>query len=344
MEQRGCKCTVRGSINHDEYFHVERIVRPGETISSKTHESQVGGKGANQAVAIVRAGGIAYFYGTVGRDGTWVTDKMKHYGIDVGGIIVSDDPTGRAIIQVAADGENSIVLFPGANHSELHEKQFMQESPGYFPETSHLLLQNEIHPRSMAYALDNARNATIIYNPSPLPSDQELSRFPWNKIDWLIVNEAEAAGICRSLNRSRANTTANMSTRELVFLLSAHPSFATTNIICTLGGDGVLAFIPTFHRPKTAHEAPSFMHLQAAKLQGEIRDTTGAGDCFTGYFVQGLMEFGPYAKVGKTIREQEIARILKMSVYAAGMCVEKMGTIESIPTRAQVEARMSASP
>ena len=214
-----------------------------------------------------------------------------------------------------------LVLYPGANHSELHEKQFMQESQGFFPETSHLLLQNEIHPRSMEYALDNARNATIIYNPSPLPSDQELSRFPWNKIDWLIVNEAEATGICRSLNRSRANTTANMSTRELVFLLSAHPSFATTNIICTLGGDGVLAFIPTFHRPKTAHEAPSFMHLQAAKLQGEIRDTTGAGDCFTGYFVQGLMEFGPYAKVGKTIREQEIARILKMSVYVSAICL-----------------------
>ena len=212
-----------------------------------------------------------------------------------------------------------LVLYPGANHSELHEEQFMQESQGFFPETSHLLLQNEIHPRSMQYALDNARNATIIYNPSPLPSDQELSRFPWNKIDWLIVNESEATGICRSLNRSRANTTANMSTRELVFLLSAHPSFATTNIICTLGGDGVLAFIPTFHRPKTAHEAPSFMHLQAAKLQGEIRDTTGAGDCFTGYFVQGLMEFGPYAKVGKTVREQEIARILKMSVYVSAI-------------------------
>ena len=212
-----------------------------------------------------------------------------------------------------------LVLYPGANHSELHEEQFMQESQGFFPETSHLLLQNEIHPRSMQYALDNARNATIIYNPSPLPSDQELSRFPWSKIDWLIVNESEATGICRSLNRSRANTTANMSTRELVFLLSAHPSFATTNIICTLGGDGVLAFIPTFHRPKTAHEAPSFMHLQAARLQGEIRDTTGAGDCFTGYFVQGLMEFGPYAKVGKTVREQEIARILKMSVYVSAI-------------------------
>lgn len=210
-----------------------------------------------------------------------------------------------------------LVLFPGANHSELHEKRFMQESQGFFPETSHLLLQNEIHPRSMEYALDNARNATVIYNPSPLPSDQELNRFPWNKIDWLIVNEAEAAGICRSLNRSRANTTTTMSTRELVFLLSAHPSFATTNIICTLGGDGVLAFIPTFHRPKTAHEAPSFMHLQAVKPQGEVLDTTGAGDCFTGYFVQGLMEFGPYAKVGKTIREQEIARILKMCVYVS---------------------------
>ena len=232
--------------------------------------------------------------------------------VSVCALVLLNFGTSRPLIHL-------LVLYPGANHSELHEEQFMQESQGFFPETSHLLLQNEIHPRSMQYALDNARNATIIYNPSPLPSDQELSRFPWNKIDWLIVNEAEATGICRSLNRSRANTTANMSTRELVFLLSAHPSFATTNIICTLGGDGVLAFIPTFHRPKTAHESPSFMHLQAAKLQGEIRDTTGAGDCFTGYFVQGLMEFGPYAKVGKTIREQEIARILKMSVYVSAI-------------------------
>lgn len=66
------------------------IVRPGETLSSHGHERRVGGKGANQAAAIVRAGGRAEFYGSVGQDGTWVRDKMQTYGINVDGIIVSE--------------------------------------------------------------------------------------------------------------------------------------------------------------------------------------------------------------------------------------------------------------
>ncbi|KAF8155463.1 Ribokinase-like protein [Crassisporium funariophilum] len=310
-------CTVRGSINNDEYFYVNHIARPGETISSHGHESRVGGKGANQAVAIVRAGGIAEFYGTIGKDGLWVKDRMMNYGIDVKGIIISEEHIGRAIIQVDDNGENSIILFPGANHSELHEKQFMQQPEGSFPLTSHLLVQNEIHMRSTCYALNNSRNTTVIVNPSPLPSTSDILEFPWDKVEWLIVNEAEAAGLYESILGHRIKESMPMSTQELISLLSAQPSFEGTNIICTLGSDGVLAFIPTFHRPRSASEAPSFMHLPAAKLQGEVQDTTGAGDCFTGYFVQGLMQYGPHAKVGKDIKEQDIAKILKTCVYVS---------------------------
>jgi len=333
-------CTVRGSINHDEYFHVRHIVRKGETISSHAHESRVGGKGANQAIAIARAGGTVQFYGTIGKDGTWVRDSMMNCGIDVSGIIVSDEPTGHAIIQVDENGENSIILFPGANHSKLHEKQFVRESKDWFPETTYLLLQNEIDMQSTYYALYNARNATVILNPSPLPSPSEIRELPWHKVDWLIVNEAEAEGLYLSMSGTE-ETPPSMSTRELVTLLSTQPLFNETNIVCTLGADGVLAFIPTFHRRITAHEVPSFIYLPAARLQGEIRDSTGAGDCFTGYFVQGLMEFGPNAVVGKDIKELDIMRILKISVYAAGMSVEKLGTIDSIPTRGEVEERLA---
>ncbi|GLB45170.1 putative catalyzes the phosphorylation of ribose at O-5 in a reaction requiring ATP and magnesium [Lyophyllum shimeji] len=339
-----CRCAIRGSINNDEYFYVRSIARPGETISSHRYEHRVGGKGANQAIAIIRAGGIADFYGTVGEDGLWVKDAVAQLGLDSNGIIVSDVPTGRALIQISDSGENSIILFPGANHNRLHEQRWSRDGTAYdFPESTHLLLQNEIHWESTLYALNNSGNATTIYNPSPMPSPDQIKSFPWNKVDWLIVNEGEAEDLYNALCEPNGRPAGSVprSHRELLSLLSGQPAFATTNIICTLGKDGVLAFIPAFHRPKTAHEAPSFMHFPAATLQGTIRDTTGAGDCFTGYFVQGLMEFGPGARVGDEIREQDVAKILKICIQAAGMCVERPGTIDSIPTMSEVEARMS---
>ena len=170
--------------------------------------------------------------------------------------------------------------------------------------------------QSTHYALYNARNATVILNPSPLPSPSEIREFPWYKVDWLIVNEAEAEGLYLSMSGTEEKPP-SMSTRELVTLLSALPLLKGTNIVCTLGADGVLAFIPAFHRPIAPDEVPSFIYLPAARLQGEIRDSTGAGDCFTGYFVQGLMEFGPNSTLGKDIKELDIRRILKICVYVS---------------------------
>jgi len=197
----------------------------------------------------------------------------------------------------------------------------MQRSKGWFPETTHLLLQNEISPSSNYYALHRAVDATVIMNPSPLPSPNDIREYPWNRIDWLIVNESEAHGLYRAMRSSGTSATqspiAVMPNRDLLFALSVLPKFENINIVCTLGADGVLAFLPTFHRPKTQHETASFMYLPAAKLMGGVKDTTGAGDCFTGFFVQGLMEFGPIAQVGKDIREHDIAKILKISVYVS---------------------------
>ncbi|KAF8068616.1 Ribokinase-like protein [Lyophyllum atratum] len=348
MSKPRSRCAIRGSINNDEYFYVKSIARPGETISSSRYEQRVGGKGVNQAIAITQAGGTADFYGTIGKDGLWVKDTVAKFGLDNSRILVSDVPIGRALIQVAESGENSIILFPGANHSRLHEETWAGRGSDYdFPESTHLLLQNEVHFESTLYALNNSKNTTTIYNPSPVPSTDQIKDFPWSKVDWLVVNEGEAEDLYNALcdpegHHTHPKSGAPRSHRELLSILSAQPAFATTNIICTLGKDGVLAFIPSFHRPKTAHEAPSFMHFPAATLHGTIRDTTGAGDCFTGYFVQGLMQFGPHARVGREIREQDIAKILKICVQAAGMCVERQGTIDSIPTRSEVEARMSA--
>ena len=69
---------------------VRSIARPGETISSHRYESRVGGKGANQAIAIARAGGRADFYGTVGHDGLWIKKKLAAFGLNDSGILVAD--------------------------------------------------------------------------------------------------------------------------------------------------------------------------------------------------------------------------------------------------------------
>ncbi|PPQ93329.1 hypothetical protein CVT25_014458 [Psilocybe cyanescens] len=365
-------CTVRGSINHDEYFHVSHIVRPGETLSSSGHESRVGGKGANQAVAIALAGGTARFYGTIGKDGLWIRERMMRFGIDVEGIVVSEELTGRAIIQVDEQGENSIILFPGANYSDLHEQSFARhpDGPGWFPTSTHLLLQNEIPLPATYYALHSAKaqGAVVVVNPSPLPEEEEMRRFPWEKVDWLVVNEAEARGVYGAVARrgmdevssqrqsqKKASSPASMSTRELISSLSAEPAFVSTNIVCTLGADGVLAFVPALHRRDNSLEAQEFIQLPAAKLLEGVKDTTGAGDCFAGYFVCGLMEFaesaaGRRGEDGGTegggkreMREKDLERILKVAVQAAGMCCERRGTIDSYPSRSEVEARMAAS-
>jgi ribokinase len=69
---------------------VDQIAKPGETKASKLHESRIGGKGANQAVAIARAGGLVQFYGTIGKDGVWIKEQLKEHGIDVSAILVAE--------------------------------------------------------------------------------------------------------------------------------------------------------------------------------------------------------------------------------------------------------------
>jgi len=243
-----------GSLNIDLVYQVEHIVRPGETIASSAHQVFAGGKGANQSAALARAGATVFHAGHVGQDGQWLVDTLAGQGVDVQHIRVGDVPTGHALIQVDRHGQNSIVLFAGANAQI--DRGAINAVLAHFDRGDMLLLQNEINDVSYLIAAAAARGLTVCLNPAPF--GPQVRAYPLESVDWLIVNETEATGL------------AGAATLAALAALCPH-----AHIALTLGAAGVQYRSPTeqFHLP-----AP----------QVEAVDTTGAGDTFIGYFLHGL--------------------------------------------------------
>ena len=94
-----------GSLNIDHVYQVDHLVRPGETLASRSYRVFAGGKGANQSGALALAGAPVAHAGRVGRDGRWLVDGLSALGVDVDHIVVDEDePTGHAVIQIEAEG------------------------------------------------------------------------------------------------------------------------------------------------------------------------------------------------------------------------------------------------
>jgi ribokinase len=110
---------VVGSVNLDLVATVPRLPRPGETLTGAELHRVPGGKGANQAVAAARLGADTRLVGAVGRDdfGERALTELRAAGVDLTGLQVTDEPTGIALILVDEEGENQIVVVPGANHA-----------------------------------------------------------------------------------------------------------------------------------------------------------------------------------------------------------------------------------
>ena len=280
-----------GSLNIDLVYQVEHIARPGETIASSSHQVFAGGKGANQSAALARASASVFHAGQVGPEGQWLVDKLAGLGVDVQHIRFSDIPTGHAIIQVDRHGQNSIVLFAGAN-AQIN-RGAIDAALAHFGRGDMLLLQNEIN--DVAYILTAAaeRGLTICLNPAPF--GPEVCAYPLERVDLLIVNETEAIGL------------AGASTLTALAALCPRAQIALT-----LGAAGVQYRSPTeeFHLP-----AP---HVEAV-------DTTGAGDTFIGYFLQGLA-------AGMTARES-----MARAIRAAAVCVTRPGAMDSIPAANELD-------
>jgi len=249
-----------GSINIDHVYGVEHFVRPGETLNSGSYAIFSGGKGANQSIALALAGAKVMHAGKLGVDGLWLRDKLQGYGVDTGLIEQVGLPTGHAVIQVNAEGENAIIIHGGANKSILDED--IEKVFTHFERGDYLLLQNEINAVDKILQSSKARGINVVFNPAPMGN--EVKDYPLECVDIFIINETEGKAL-----------TAEDDPQKIVSKMqSLYPKSKT---ILTLGSRGVIY-----------KESNKNVQIEAIKV--EAVDTTGAGDTFIGYFLAELMQ------------------------------------------------------
>lgn len=189
--RRAGRVVVVGSINVDLVTRVRRLGRPGETILGRGLDRLAGGKGANQAVAARAAGAEVLMSGCVGDDagGRAYLSRLTARGIDCAQVRTeAGEPTGHALICVADDGENAIVVIPGAN-GRVGEQEALPDDlmPGDV-----VVVQLEIPTETVVSVVRRAssRGARVVVNLSPyaaLPPDVIAAADP------VIVNEHEAS-------------------------------------------------------------------------------------------------------------------------------------------------------
>lgn len=256
-----------GSLNLDYTYQVHHIVAPGETLSSKGLEVHAGGKGLNQSVAMARAGAKeVYHAGCVGEDGQQLIELCKENGIQTEYIWQVPVRTGNAVIQVAENGENCILLFPGANHE--NTKAMVDQVLERFDEGDFLVLQNEISELEYLIEAGSKKGMFIILNPSPF--QEEIKGFGLEKVGMLLINEVEGMQL----------TGWEEPEKILADIEEKYPDMQT---VLTLGAKGAM------------YSGKGERHFQAS-FPVETVDTTAAGDTFAGFLTAALAE-------GKTIQE-----------------------------------------
>ena len=257
-----------GSMNVDNTYRVKSIVKPGETIASSGIDQNCGGKGLNQSVALARAGMEVTHAGLVGDDenGKILVEMLTSAGVDTGKIQVVPGKSGHTVIQVDEHGQNSIILFGGANRriSETYIDEVLEDIQA----GELLLLQNEIS--NLPYLLSRAKekDLKIILNPSPMES--YLQDLDLSCVDLFFVNEIEGEQL-----------TGKKQPEEI--LDEMRKKYPSSAVVLTMGTRGA------FFQKGEVRECQKACKVQAV-------DTTGAGDTFTGFFIKMYYETGDAAK------------------------------------------------
>ena len=251
---------VVGSAMIDLTAYATVIPAPGQTLEGDLFTTGFGGKGANQAVIAAHCGAEVHFVGKLGRDlfGDSIAENFKKLGIDSEYVERSDTPNGVAHIWVDANGENRIIIIPGANHEIESKKaiEAIESIAGLAVVVAQCEIKQEV--TLAAFSAAKKRGCVTILNPAPY---QPLSEELLAVTDWIIPNETEFKELL-----GQDPTSDDV-------LKSFRPG---KNSIVTLGSEG--AVLITSEGNLTRVSAPKVNPV----------DTTGAGDAFVGVFAFGL--------------------------------------------------------
>ncbi|WP_299662016.1 ribokinase [uncultured Psychromonas sp.] len=294
--------TVLGSVNADHVLRVGSFPRPGETLHGQGYSVIAGGKGANQAVAAARLGANVSFIACVGDDsfGLNIRQEFEKDGINIDAVMIEKDtPTGIAMIQVAATGENSICISAEANACLTPQRIAAHTS--IIEQADMLLLQLEVPMESIEYAAEiaNKSGTTVILNPAPA---QHLSDKLLKLIDIITPNETEAeilTGI-KVFDAQSAQLAADALHKKQI-----------KTVLITLGSQGVWL--------SKEGEGSQIMGYKVDAV-----DTTAAGDTFNGAFLTALLE------------DKSLNEAIQFAHAAAAITVTGKGAQSSIPYRQDV--------
>lgn len=300
------KILVIGSSNTDLIANVERFPSAGETVEGRLFLQAMGGKGANQALAAHRLGGDVRFVTCLGNDanGQNTLKYYEHEGLDVSlARMVNNEPTGTAMILVNREGENCIVITPGAN-KEL-SPSFAETIEKEIADAAFVVLQMEIPPETVKRICElAARNKTsVLLNVAPA---REIPEALIKTVDILVVNETEIELISGKKISSIGEDA----------VIDALLNKGAKTVILTLGSKGCIL------KSRTRHQ-------QVQAFQVTAVDTTAAGDTFCG------------ALVARLSKGNDMLDALHFATAAAAICVTRMGAQPSIPTEEEVTSFMN---
>ena len=287
---------VIGSANVDLVTRVERLPAPGETVLATDYAEHPGGKGANQAIAAARLGRAVSFVGVVGDDGhgALLTQALVAEGVDVANLRrLPGVPTGRALVLVDDEAENSIVVVSGAN-AELRAED-VSTAGGPLRSAAVAVAQLEI-PLEAVRAAAGAAAGRFLLNPAPARAlDADLL----DRVDVLVVNEGEFARVTGVEVGDDAETFADRVAQAGL----------RCAVVVTLGGRGAMV---CEDGRVTVCPAPPVT----------VVDTTGAGDCFVGGLAdalargQGLPEALHWAVAAASLSTQSLGATTAMPTSA----------------------------
>ena len=289
---------VVGSANADLVIAVERRPGAGETVLGGDLVVTPGGKGANQAVAAARLGGRVHFVGCVGDDehGRLVRSSLRAAGVDDSRLRSCAAPTGTAVVLVTPDGDNSIVVSPGANgHLSSEDIEAAKDLLG---RVSVLVLQREVDPAvsAAAAAITDASGGRVVLALAPSgPVPQQLLRMS----DPVVVNEQEALDLIGATSGSGEDSA------RAILALGARSAVVTLGAAGAVGAD---------RRGDFRVAAPAVRAV----------DTTGAGDALTG------------ALACRLAAGDDFSAALGVAVRVAAVSVTRTGAQPSYPTAHEV--------